>query len=134
MTLNQPTIKSLAICAMLVIAGGAAIADNADNKSADGAGESIKERVLSNPESANVMQASFYQNCAYCHGAEGSGGKARKLQCREWDPDYLFNTISKGKRRGSLVMPPWEKTFNEEERWQFVAYIQSLKDLPTCTK
>lgn len=94
----------------------------------------IKNDVLSDPQSVKTAETVFYQNCVYCHGAEGSGGKARRLQCREFKPDYLFHTISKGKKRGSLVMPPWEKTFDEKERWQLVAYILSLKDLPACKK
>ncbi len=68
----------------------------------------------------------FNQSCVYCHGNRGSGGKAKKLQGRNFDADYLFKTITKGKRRGALVMPPWEKTFSDQERWELVTFILSL--------
>ncbi|MCP8686578.1 c-type cytochrome [Marinobacterium sedimentorum] len=68
----------------------------------------------------------FNQSCVYCHGNRGSGGKAKQLQGRNFDADYLFKTITKGKRRGALVMPPWEKTFSDQERWELVTFILSL--------
>ena len=68
----------------------------------------------------------FNQTCVYCHGYKGSGGKARKLQGRNFDADYLFKTITQGKKRGSLVMPPWKRTFSPEQRWELVTYILSL--------
>lgn len=133
---HLPHLRNAAF-AIALLAAPAAMADTtstggAPPEPAPAAG--VKEQVLSDPAAAKAVEATFYQNCAYCHGSEGSGGKARKLQCRDWDPDYLFNTISKGKKRGSLVMPPWENTFDEKERWQLVAYILSLKDIPVCSK
>ncbi len=87
----------------------------------------IKTKVLENPEQSIASgEKRFNQSCVYCHGNLGSGGKAKKLQGRNFDPDYLFKTITKGKRRGSLVMPPWEKTFSDEERWELVSFILSL--------
>lgn len=68
----------------------------------------------------------FNQSCVYCHGDKGSGGKAKKLQGREFEPDYLFDTITNGKRRGALVMPPWKRSFSAEQRWELVTYILSL--------
>ncbi|WP_428036892.1 c-type cytochrome [Amphritea sp.] len=70
----------------------------------------------------------FNQTCVYCHGNKGSGGKAKMLQGRDFDADYLFKTITKGKKRGSLVMPPWKRTFTPEERWELVTYILSLSE------
>ncbi len=68
----------------------------------------------------------FNRNCTVCHGKAGAGGRSRPLAGRTFDAQYLFTTISKGRKRGSLLMPPWEKTLREEQRWQLVAYIQSL--------
>ncbi len=70
----------------------------------------------------------FNQSCVYCHGNRGSGGKAKKLQGRNFDPDYLYKTITKGKRRGALIMPPWEKTFSATQRWELVTFILSLDE------
>lgn len=87
----------------------------------------MKAKVFSK-ENSSVANGEhrFNQTCVYCHGHQGSGGKAKKLQGREFDADYLFKTITKGKKRGSLVMPPWKRTFTPEERWELVTYILSL--------
>lgn len=76
----------------------------------------------------------FAQNCAYCHGAAGAGGKHKKLQCRDFRPDDVFYTITYGMESGSSFMPPWEDAFSEEKRWELVAYIMSLSELDTCAE
>lgn len=92
------------------------------------------EDRLQSEEMIKAGDLTFSQNCTYCHGYKGVGGKARKMQCRTYTPDYLFSTISNGKQRGSLIMPPWKDSFNEETRWQLVAYILSLETLPSCSE
>jgi len=74
----------------------------------------------------------FAQNCAYCHGAAGKGGKHKKLQCRDFRPDDVFHAITFGMESGSFFMPPWEDAFDEEKRWELVAYILSLDELDSC--
>ena len=74
----------------------------------------------------------FAQNCAYCHGAKGVGGKVKKLQCRDLPPDYLLETITYGIPGGASVMPPWGDAFDETELWELIAYVRSLKDLDHC--
>ncbi len=87
----------------------------------------MKERVFSvREESIANGEARFNQTCVYCHGDKGSGGKAKQLQNREFTAEYLYNTISNGKRRGALVMPPWKRSFTSEQRWELVTYILSL--------
>jgi mono/diheme cytochrome c family protein len=105
-----------------------AVAPPADNTPATAAPEAhAKTQVFDNLETSVARgEKRFNQSCVYCHGNRGSGGKAKKLQGRNFDPDYLFKTITKGKRRGALVMPPWEKTFSEQERWELVTFILSL--------
>lgn len=89
----------------------------------------MKAKVFSKEEiSVANGEHRFNQTCVYCHGHQGSGGKAKMLQGREFDADYLFKTITKGKKRGSLVMPPWKRTFTPEERWELVTYILSLSE------
>lgn len=75
-------------------------------------------------------EALFNRNCTVCHGKAGRGGRSRPLAGRSFEDEYLFNTISKGRKRGSLIMPPWEKTLSGEQRRQLVAYIQSLGASP----
>lgn len=89
----------------------------------------MKAKVFSKEFSSVVNgEKRFNQTCVYCHGYKGSGGKARKLQGRSFDADYLFKTITKGKKRGSLVMPPWKRSFTPTQRWELVTYILSLSD------
>jgi mono/diheme cytochrome c family protein len=96
-----------------VFAGGPEAAESVD---------SIKEKTLNDPGAIKKGETKFNSTCAYCHGSKGSGGKARKLQGRSLKPDYVFNVITNGKKRGSLNMPPWKK-LSEEVRWQLTAYI-----------
>ena len=111
MKLHYPVIS------LLFAALTAAHADPAD-----------KDTILTSQESAAIGQGIFAKNCVYCHGDQGSGGKAKKLQGREFEADYLFKTITNGRRRGSLVMPPWKRSLSEEQRWQLVAFILSLSE------
>lgn len=88
--------------------------------------KSIQQIVLSDPESVKKGEKTFNSLCVYCHGAGGSGGKAKKLVGRNLQVDYIFTTITNGKKRGSLNMPPWRK-LAEEKRWTLVAYVRSLQ-------
>ncbi len=73
----------------------------------------------------------FAQNCNYCHGSNGIGGKHKKLQCRDFKPDYVFDTITNGLEGGAYFMPPWDH-FSENQRWELVAFILSLGKLDSC--
>lgn len=98
-----------------------------ENKAADEEFDAgLRDVVLSNPDSAAEGEAKFNTLCVYCHGKGGSGGKARRLKGRTLETDYIFTTITNGKKRGSLNMPPWNK-LPEMVRWQLTAYIYSLQ-------
>lgn len=85
---------------------------------------------LDNPATIAAGAKRFNQNCVYCHGNAGSGGKGAALQGRhDLTPDYLFQTISNGKQRGSLLMPAWKAAFSEQEIWELGSYILSLRDV-----
>jgi mono/diheme cytochrome c family protein len=73
----------------------------------------------------------FARTCAaYCHGAEGSGGRAPAFKgSTRLTPDYAFQTITEG-RRGTDVMPPWGNAFTPEQIWELVAYLQVLSRMP----
>jgi mono/diheme cytochrome c family protein len=78
----------------------------------------------------------FKTNCETCHGPEGHGdgpvGEALDpkpknlvdLQATAGD-DYLFWRIAEGKPGTS--MPPWKNILTEEQIWQLVAFIRTLK-------
>lgn len=71
--------------------------------------------------------ALFARTCGvgYCHGAEGRVGGGPRLRGRKLDAEYLFDTITNGKR----LMPPWGHLYSPEQIWQLVAYIKSLENV-----
>lgn len=72
----------------------------------------------------------FNQNCVYCHGNAGSGGKAASLQGRDdLTKEYVSDVIANGKQRGSFIMPAWKGSFNEQQIQELASYILSLKNL-----
>ena len=109
------------------LAGGDPVVDENRAISAEEAAE-----IMASPKSAAAGENLYNQVCVYCHGAKGVGGKARKMQCRQYDSQYLYKTISNGKKRGSMVMPSWKRSFSEQVRWELVSYIDTLKSLETC--
>jgi mono/diheme cytochrome c family protein len=93
----------------------------------------------SNPfgaEAATQGQETFQTYCATCHGPEGQGdGPAGQsldpkprdlagLQAKVGD-DYLYWRISNGKTGTAMVA--WEGILTEEQIWQVVSFIRTLK-------
>jgi mono/diheme cytochrome c family protein len=69
------------------------------------------------------------KRCTYCHGTDGNGGI--KLAGRtDLEPDYVFQTISEGRARGSLRMPSWRGVLSDQQIWQATAYVLSLAQQP----
>ncbi len=108
---------------------------DAENNMSEGelTGEALRDKILADPDSAKKGEIRFAQTCsAYCHGDKGSGTEA-PLQCQaEFTPDYLFSIIAEGRRSGSRVMPSWKDSISEADRWELVAFIMTLNDLPHC--
>lgn len=92
-----------------------------------------------NPLGADAATAGaevFKTNCAACHGDTGLGdgpaGAAldpapknlAELQAQAGD-DYLFWRITTGKEGTSMV--PWKGILTEEQIWQVVAFLHTLK-------
>lgn len=92
-----------------------------------------------NPLGADAAAAGaevFKTNCESCHGPQGHGdGPAgvaldpapknlADLQARAGD-DYLFWRIATGKEGTSMI--PWMGILTEEQIWQAVAFINTLK-------
>lgn len=92
-----------------------------------------------NPLSADASSDGakiFQTNCETCHGPQGHGdgpvGEAldpkpqnlAELQAVATD-DYLYWRIAEGKPGTS--MPPWKNILTEEQIWQLVGFIRTLK-------
>jgi len=87
-------------------------------------------------EAAAEGAAIFHNNCEPCHGPQGHGdgpaGAAlepapknlAELQAQVGD-DYLFWRINTGKDGTSMI--PWNGILTEEQIWQVVAFIHTLK-------
>ncbi len=78
----------------------------------------------------------FQSNCEACHGPQGHGDgpagvalepapKNLAQLSKVASDDYLFWRISTG-RPGS-AMPPWKGVLSEEQIWQVISYIRTLK-------
>lgn len=89
---------------------------------------SIKEYVLNSSESVEKGEKTFNTSCALCHGHGGAGGQGRPLNNRSFEAERWFNTISKGRTRGSKRMPPFESSLTENQRWELIAYLKTLND------
>ena len=92
-----------------------------------------------NPLGADAATAGadvFKTNCESCHGPQGHGdgpaGAAldpapknlAELQAQAGD-DYLFWRITTGKEGTSMV--PWKGVLTDEQIWQVVSFIRTLK-------
>ena len=92
-----------------------------------------------NPLGADAVAAGaavFKTNCSACHGAQGHGdgpaGMAlnpppknlAELQATAGD-DYLFWRINTGKDGTSMVA--WKGVLTDEQIWQVIAYLHTLK-------
>ena len=84
---------------------------------------------MSDPSLIAAGQKRFNQACFYCHGQDGVGGKGASLQNRaDLAPQFIFDTISNGRIRGSSVMPKWKNGLSEDQIWELTAFIVSLRD------
>jgi mono/diheme cytochrome c family protein len=80
------------------------------------------------PRAAAAGGKLFEQHCAECHGKNAGGARKGpsllREEVRQAPPGSLFWILSNGViRRG---MPVWSK-LPEQQRWQIVAFLQSLK-------
>jgi mono/diheme cytochrome c family protein len=94
---------------------------------------------LTNPlgaDAAAVGAAIFDTNCKTCHGAQGygDGSASKSLDPRpknlvEFAPtvgdDYLFWRISTGRDGTSMI--GWAGVLTDEQIWQVVSFIRTLK-------
>jgi mono/diheme cytochrome c family protein len=94
----------------------------------------------SKPEAVAAGKVVYEANCLSCHGSTGVGdGPAgaslnpkpgNLVQVASDDSvDQIFWRISEGGMQAPFnsSMPAWKGVLSEDERWQVVSYIKSLK-------
>lgn len=128
----SPRLVTLA--AVLACAVGPAIGTpppKPADESAPAGGATAPSFDLGDAARIEVGKKRFNSTCsAYCHGAEGEGGKTPPFKGnKNFVAADAYKTISEG-RRGSDIMPPWGNAFTPEQIWELVAYIQFLSKQP----
>lgn len=92
-----------------------------------------KDRAKANPMANDPTAAAagaklFKQNCEKCHGAEGAGTEKKppvnSERVRQATPGELFWLLKNGSLKNG--MPSWTR-LPEEQRWQIVTYLKTLK-------
>lgn len=70
----------------------------------------------------------LWYNCYGCHGGHGGGGMGPSLRDQTWiygsTDAQIFDSIAQGRGKG---MPAWGLKVPEEQIWQLVAYIKSMR-------
>ena len=69
-----------------------------------------------------------WYNCSGCHGGHAGGGMGPSLRDETWmygsRDDQIFDTIVQGRSNG---MPAWGTKIPEDQVWQLVTYIKSMR-------
>lgn len=69
-----------------------------------------------------------WYNCSGCHGGHAGGGMGPSLRDEVWiygnRDDQIFDSIAEGRANG---MPSWATKIPEDQIWQLVAYIKSMR-------
>jgi mono/diheme cytochrome c family protein len=96
---------------------------------AEGAHDKAPKPIFDLTDAARIEagEKRFNKVCAaYCHGIEGSGGRAPDFKGRtDLSVEETYNTIFHG-RTTADVMPAWGAAYSAEQIWELVAYIQYL--------
>jgi mono/diheme cytochrome c family protein len=71
-------------------------------------------------------EAVFSKSCAtgYCHGARGANSGAPRLAARDFDQDFINNTVTRGV--AGTAMPAFGATLSRADLTAVVAYVASL--------
>jgi mono/diheme cytochrome c family protein len=81
--------------------------------------EDMKIEVLSSGNAKEV----FIQNCASCHGRDGSGSvQAKSLRGRQLDPEYIKKMI----QTGNTVMPKFH-FIRDSVLADLAVYVHNMK-------
>jgi mono/diheme cytochrome c family protein len=92
-----------------------------------------KERAKANPMASDPTAVAagaklFKQNCEKCHGTEGVGTEKKPpvntARVQQATPGELAWLLKNGSLKNG--MPSWTR-LPEEQRWQIVSYLKTLK-------
>jgi mono/diheme cytochrome c family protein len=93
--------------------------------------------LLTSPEARQTGGATYAAQCAICHGVDADGRGQRRegmnpppanLRVPPWSETATAGRTFLAIRNGvpRTAMPPWP-TLSDQQIWQLVAYITSLK-------
>ncbi len=98
--------------------------------------QQLKNPMTDSVESANRGKTQFEKYCAKCHGLNGNGYGTVSHGFTTWprqlwawnktgaeSDGYLYWYITNGR----TDMPPWGIILSENERWDLINYIKSMK-------
>ena len=126
-------LSTVSLFALLAFAIGHSLGAPAPDPASDAVSPSASAAPFDLTDTARIQagKTRFNSTCAaYCHGAEGGGGKTPPFKGnQDFSASRAFKIITEG-RRGSDVMPPWGKAFTEEQIWELVAYLDYLSKQP----
>jgi len=99
------------------------------------AADKTKNAVAANSESIAAGKTLYGTNCKSCHGNKGKGDGPKSADLDKSPKDFtkgdfqrqsdgaLFWKITTGRK----PMPSFKKDLTEEQRWQVINYIRTLK-------
>ncbi len=126
----RTTITATLIATLAALGFTLAVFSNSDASAADADADAAKGQQV------------YQIYCITCHGATGKGdgpvGKTLTPPPRDFSvgdfkfggtSQEIFDTISNGtaSKGGSPLMAPWGAVIPEQDRWDLVAYIRTLK-------
>jgi mono/diheme cytochrome c family protein len=134
-------IKLLVVLSIFVLAACGGAGTSTSDQDEGGTLQSVPAEYAgkTNPfgtDAAGEGEKVFQSNCQMCHGPQGHGDgpasgsldpKPKNLAVLQETAadDYLFWRISEGKPGTSMVA--WKGILSEEQIWQAVSFIRSLK-------
>jgi mono/diheme cytochrome c family protein len=130
-------LSALAVAATLLWPAFSAREAHAQEQPSSPPYDPAQVTVPAAPPLALAGRASYQENCAPCHGAQGLGDGptvadlpgpptafADSTAVWEKSPAMLFHTTKFG--RMEKLMPPWGRQLGDEEIWNTVAFAWSL--------
>ncbi len=97
------------------------------------AADLFSPRVAGNPLSAELGVSGaelFANNCARCHGADGTGGKGPNLASEKRQTKWKESDEKLVKKitNGGFIMPSFGKKLKTEEIKEIANYVRGLKE------